>query len=372
MNNVDTESMYSTMPLEGQRCNTCKAIFSSIDKLKSHYKGDWHIFNSKRRSNGLIPLTKDEFKRVQPMLAKKKVAEPIISQNKNSERKEIICEISVKDNDVDNVDEKDTVVMDAEVPPELLLSTVSIFDNKTFDTTEECVEYMGVTFGFFIPDIEYLVELDSMINYLNEKVKIGNVCLYCQRMFRTYRSCQNHMISKSHCKIYYEEGIDAEEFEDFYDFSTTYDDENLEYDENGNIIEKSLQISSIGELILPDGRVVGHRAFRKYYKQRFRAPENRDSVLAVQREELMRLIASHYGVGNRLTHDEVISLSDVQVMAMLMTQQKEIRKNQVIEQRLKQSKDFIDQRREYKSNVDKLRSSATTTAKIRDYHSRLM
>ena len=43
------------------KCNTCRAIFMSTERIREHYRGDWHIFNSKRRSSGLAPLTKEDF-----------------------------------------------------------------------------------------------------------------------------------------------------------------------------------------------------------------------------------------------------------------------------------------------------------------------
>jgi C2H2 type zinc-finger (2 copies) len=239
---------------------------------------------------------------------------------------------------------------------------VSIFDNKEFETVEECVEYMAVNFGFFIPDVEYLTDLEGLLTYLGEKVKLGGFCLYCQKQMKPGRPCQNHMKSKSHCKIAFEEGVDMDEYEDFYDYTSSYDD--MPEDEEGN--PKTVEISPIGELVLLDGRIAGHRDFRIYYKQRFRPEETRTAVLAQQREELERL-GMKFG-GMRMSRSELEDLPDTEVMSMLIKYHKDVRKGQSIAQRAAQRKAFMDQKREYQSNVDKLRSSATTTAKIRDYH----
>lgn len=74
--------------------------------------------------------------------------------------------------------------------------------------------------------------------------------------------------------------------------------------------------------------------------------------------------------GNKFlqTRSDVADLSDTQVMTMLVRMQKDIRRGQVVEQRAIQRQNFRDQRREFKSTKDKLRSSENTTAKIRDYH----
>ena len=66
-------------------------------------------------------------------------------------------------------------------------------------------------------------------------------------------------------------------------------------------------------------------------------------------------------------------MSDAQVMEVLHQQQRQVRKLKLYEERAQRRQDFrILKTKEYKSTQDKLRSSATTTAKIRDYHSILV
>ena len=65
-----------------------------------------------------------------------------------------------------------------------------------------------------------------MIQYLGEKVSVGNVCLHCNgrgRAFHSLEAVQKHMIDKGHCKLWYEG--DAEfEYSDYYDFRASYPD----------------------------------------------------------------------------------------------------------------------------------------------------
>lgn len=279
---------------------------------------------------------------------------------------------SVSESDDDTVDEgegdrEEEDIEEVEDPP-VVTPLMCIFDEKTFDTTDECLQYMELTYGFFIPDREYLVDLDGLLTYLGEKVRIGGLCLYCQKQLRPGRPCQNHMISKSHCKIAYEEDLDLDEFEDFYDFSASYGDE--EEGEDGELVQRTLEISHLGELILLDGRTVGTRHLRHYYKQRYRAVDDRPCILAQKREQLLRLEMQFGAV--RMDPASIERLSDVQVVAMLKREQKEARKALVLSQRAQRRQEFKNQRRAYTSNVNALRSSETTTAKIRDYHSRLV
>jgi len=147
------------------------------------------------------------------------------------------------------------------------------------------------------------------------------------------------MVSKQHCKLRYEPGY-WEELDPFYDFQRDdkeflgeedehgkgmskesiqtgefcgmevdsnsnedddedgwedmSDDEDKEDDESEElysgyereIARFGLDVTALGELVFPDGRVVGHRALHRYYKQKLRLPStstNRTAVLAAQR-----------------------------------------------------------------------------------------
>ena len=182
------------------------------------------------------------------------------------------------------------------------------------------------------------------------------------------------MTSKSHCKLAYDDEIDGDEYETFYDFSATYEDTNdeeIELDEDGNVIEKEMQVTELGELKLPGGRIVGHRDFRVYYKQYHRAQETRPNILAAQREELLRL-GYKYQAWSKISAEEIIAMPDSDVMAQLVKYHKEIRRGQIVEQRGKMRDEQRAQKNFMKSNANKLRSCEQTTQIIRDYHGSLM
>lgn len=367
---IEISDMAESVDLESTfKCNTCKSCFASTEKIKEHYKGEWHILNSKRRAQGLIPLKRSEYKELIAQQGGKKSSGSVAGDVQSPKRTNVEPPSTVTEEHEGELEEEEDVEEEEPEPPKIG-PNISIFDDKEFDTTDECVQYMATKFGFFIPDAEYLVDLDGLVEYLGEKVKLGGYCLYCQKIFGPGKPCQNHMTSKSHCKLRYENGIDGEEFEDFYDFSASYEDvDDVEFDEDGNVIEGGMKIASTGELVLSDGRIVGHRDFRRYYKQHYRPAETREPVLAAQREELLRL-GGKFG-GMKFDENEVATMEDMQVMAMLVRYQKEVRKGVMVEQRAQLHKERGQQRQEYKSKVQKMRSSEITTAKIRDYHGML-
>lgn len=65
-------------------------------------------------------------------------------------------------------------------------------------TFEDNMTHMTKAHSFFIPDIEYLADLRGLINYLGEKISVGNVCLYCNgkgRAIRSLEAVRAHMVS---------------------------------------------------------------------------------------------------------------------------------------------------------------------------------
>ncbi|XP_035987181.1 zinc finger protein 622-like isoform X1 [Fundulus heteroclitus] len=138
------------------------------------------------------------------------------------------------------------------------------------------VAHMTTVHSFFIPDVEFLVDLRGLIRYLGEKVGAGNVCLWCNekgRSFYSTEAVQRHMTDKSHCKLF-TDGDAALEFADFYDFRSSYpdrkegedegmDDDELPDDKNLGYDDETM------ELTLPSGAKIGHRSLMRYYKQRF-------------------------------------------------------------------------------------------------------
>jgi pre-60S factor REI1 len=175
--------------------------------------------------------------------------------------------------------------------------------------------------------------------------------IYCHKVFPTWQGCQKHMISKRHTKLRYESGIDLEDLTVFYDFSEA-DNAFLQSvgvaarggegggnidmvaadDNNGEVVEDDgdedwedvsddeemvqaaepdgadddddddlydayeeqlaqfgFDVTELGELVLPNGRVVGHRALSRYYRQRVPSRNESTAVVAARRAAGERL-----------------------------------------------------------------------------------
>lgn len=119
-------------------------------------------------------------------------------------------------------------------------------------------------------------------------MRVGRLCLYCDKVFKSAQAAIDHMTDKSHCKIRWGTEEDIEEFEDFYDFWGDNGAGGGELEEgNEQEMQQDLSMGTMeylpsGELQFtdPDGavRLVGNRSFQRYYKQRYKQEDNRESI----------------------------------------------------------------------------------------------
>ena len=104
--------------------------------------------------------------------------------------------------------------------------TDCIFCPHASETLEDNLRHMFRHHGFFVPDIEFVVDLVGLIAYLQNKVSEYHMCLLCNgtgRQFYSMEAARGHMVDKGHCFVEYEEQGQME-LEEFYDFSSSYPD----------------------------------------------------------------------------------------------------------------------------------------------------
>ena len=175
----------------------------------------------------------------------------------------------------EDIEEEEISGSDAEYEDEeseALLQTSCLFCPHESVSVEDNMRHMSKSHSFFIPDLNFVTDLEAFLVYLGAKVGDGKICLLCNnssKQFRTIQACQEHMVDKGHCTIEYE-GDAMLEYADFYDFSSSYPD----HDESTDIDQELLtNMNAMNidpetmELILPNGVRIGHRALRKYYNQ---------------------------------------------------------------------------------------------------------
>ncbi|KNC84371.1 hypothetical protein SARC_03416 [Sphaeroforma arctica JP610] len=285
-------------------CVSCRVAFPSQESQRTHYRNDWHRYNLKRKVVNLPPVTAENFNaRIEAKKAEAAAAEAeallsgkcvacnktyasknqLANHKTSKKHKEAVVEYELKQAELknnpvpeaknsthqDGVGEDDDDEDIEDVEEFELEVTDCLFCSAPHDSLEDNVQHMALSHSFFIPDAEYLIDLEGLINYLGLKITEGNLCLFCadHKEFRSARAVRSHMNEKGHTMLAYHDDC-FDEYEDYYDFSSSYPD----YDENNprgdeEVLDNTIQINENDELVLPSGKKIGHRDFNVYYKQ---------------------------------------------------------------------------------------------------------
>lgn len=116
-------------------------------------------------------------------------------------------------------------------PSEDLPMNRCMFCNYDSPTFKLSVMHMSKFHGLFIPEQPYLVDLEGLIHYLYRKITQLYECLYCHKVKGSMQGIQTHMRDKGHCMIAFESEEEMVEVGQFYDFSSTYSDDEASSDE---------------------------------------------------------------------------------------------------------------------------------------------
>jgi len=109
-----------------------------------------------------------------------------------------------------------------------------IFCNQMCEDIDTNLSHMESLHGMFIPEKEYLVDLSGLFTHLHSLIFDLHECLYCHKVKGTAMGIQTHMRDRGHCMIAYSTEEDMLDIGEFYDFRSTYsdDEEDSEADED--------------------------------------------------------------------------------------------------------------------------------------------
>ena len=122
-----------------------------------------------------------------------------------------------------------------------------LFCNYDSPNLKLSILHMTKFHGLFIPEQTYLVDLEGLVKYLQEKVKDNHECLFCHKLKGSMIAVQTHMRDKGHCMIAFETEAEMIEVGQFYDFRSTYSDEEDEDEpEESEVLRKEIKASRLG------------------------------------------------------------------------------------------------------------------------------
>jgi pre-60S factor REI1 len=328
-------------------CSSCNINNLFDDDFKAHCKSPFHTFNLKRKVAGLGPISQEVWEE------KKRAAEAAKSDGGESqnrawlqkqakyEKKKLKAGAKSARARVETPEEE-AAEATAEpeprpyVPEEPWTVKHCLFETKVFDSMEENLAYMGSKYSFFIPDREYVKDLDGLVLCLAEKVQKDFTCLFCNRIFRSMQACRAHMIDSGHTMIGTHSDTLLGEIGDYYDYSESHkelvaklgvkpkaaapadedttaesgEDEEGEWEEcdsdaSGEVLEvvecddedqfadvleryglQNAELLETGDLRLPNGKVACHRSVAYVYRQKFHTRADRSDIVDEKRRQL--------------------------------------------------------------------------------------
>lgn len=271
-------------------CSSCSKVFTSEGAYESHVRSKKHRLNQSRGASCADGSIIDSMTNLK-----------IASKSETSEQ----------DPAKNAAEARDTSDVESSAPPTHYSSSQCLFCTDEHDSTEDNLHHMSFAHSFFVPDTDYLTDLSGLISYLGEKIFFRNICIFCNRRSKNFRSLQavrNHMVDKGHCKIAYEPE-DRLEISDYYDFTSSYPDDvglklvkrpegnvdewedvgddSIASEDVSEVVVDDLQSDSDTdvddwllnhqltygdspyELVLPSGARIGHRSLKIYYTQSF-------------------------------------------------------------------------------------------------------
>lgn len=129
-----------------------------------------------------------------------------------------------------------------------------LFCNYDSPTVPLNATHMERIHGMFIPEKQYLVDLEGLIAALQDRIHELNECLYCGKFKNSTYAVQTHMRDKSHCKIPYTTEDEQLEIGAFYDFRSTYSDgEESDEDDDSDTAEEESDEDEDEEEEKPNG-----------------------------------------------------------------------------------------------------------------------
>ncbi|KAI8631333.1 C2H2 type zinc-finger-domain-containing protein [Xylariaceae sp. FL1651] len=117
--------------------------------------------------------------------------------------------------------------------PRMTLQTC-LFCNYESPTIPLNVVHMERIHGMFIPEKQYLIDLNGLIAALQQQIQEYHECLYCGKFKSTTAAVQTHMRDKGHCMIPFTTEEEQLNIGDFYDFRSTYSDGEESDDESAD------------------------------------------------------------------------------------------------------------------------------------------
>lgn len=200
-------------------CNHCMLECQTYEKMKEHYKSDFHKYNLNRVTMNLNPLTyADYIKKKEMYLSKVTSAQ---TKQVAQESRTFTCEICRKTFSSSNkynehLSSKSHKKTEEEIKSQPVKPKVEkeeekttledlcvcLFCNKKLPDMEKNFLHMVDAHRLDIPFVYCIRNYKGLLKLLAKKIFTYNACLTCDSQnFKNHKSLQNHMVDKQHTYI---------------------------------------------------------------------------------------------------------------------------------------------------------------------------
>ncbi|XP_034824068.1 cytoplasmic 60S subunit biogenesis factor ZNF622 [Maniola hyperantus] len=289
---------------ESEYCRCCSKLFSTKNTYSNHLNSKKHKLaeeknlGSERQSfskNEPRQSDSDSFEKVEADKAALQPGKFVVVNAEDSADEDIETDSEIEELDSDEWDELRVKGSDSLIKP-----CDCLFCGQHSKNMVKNLRHMSAAHSFFIPDVEYCVDIKGLLLYLGEKISRGFMCLWCNEVGRTFYSMEAaraHMVDKGHCKMLHE-GLALAEYADYYDYSASYPDGeegDNEMDVEEVVEEPATLDGDDFQLVLPSGVTIGHRSLMRYYKQNL--TQSSQALVKKSDRKLHRLLGVYRALG---------------------------------------------------------------------------
>ena len=165
------------------KCKPCSKVFKSAEQLNQHKESKKHKKNEKE----YIATQKVKGGDVSEDSLFKSISNNVDSRSIQSEQTGNLVNI------LDGLNQEeikskatDENTSEIKIPKTTALESLRccLFCNKEFDGVKKCIDHMRIQHCFTILDIDCLVDLKGLLNYMAQRIQLGKLCLFCTKQFK--------------------------------------------------------------------------------------------------------------------------------------------------------------------------------------------
>ncbi|KAG8709788.1 hypothetical protein FRC08_018058 [Ceratobasidium sp. 394] len=170
---------------KGATCQICNKVFATENSYRSHIASRKHKENETKAATKVAPTQPADTTEPAEAAAEGTTEPAAVASQPPAEPKEPRISLTIPE---DATEDEINATIDAKIAAARakLSPNSCLFCPHTSDSIATNLEHMSAAHSFYVPDVEYLVDLPGLIGYLGEKIAVGNVCIACpSREFRT-------------------------------------------------------------------------------------------------------------------------------------------------------------------------------------------